>query len=288
MNKYLKYTLSILTLSLVVFTSCLDGDDLMTDGVNTGGYIEATGSVPYKLGSTPSFDVTIDIPKGPGIVSLKVLKTFTHNALEETSGEVLMSTMDISSGNVNENLSSKLTLTYSDLKAGISIPGYELPDDELLLNIGDYWTFQYVAVMEDGREVVNNSKTTVGVANFFAGKYDAAITYWHPTAGGGPDTNVDEPYIETTETKDLVAIDAKTCKTWFARWTDAYIYITIEDDNSISITTENWDYDVSLGDSYQPDLESRYDPETGTIYLYYKYMGSGGYRTFHEIFTPAQ
>lgn len=283
-----KYSISLLSLVLILLTSCLDADDLMTSDVDTGGFIEATGSVPYKLGSTPSFDVTIDIPKGPGIKSLKVVKTFTHNALEETSGEVIMSTMDIASGNVNEDLSAKLTLTYADLIDGISIPGYDLPADELLLDIGDFWTFQYISVMEDGREVVNNSKTTVGVANFFAGKYDAAITYWHPTAGGGPDTNVDAPYVTTTETKDLVAIDAKTCKTWFARWTDATIYITIEEDNSITISTEGWDYDVTLGDSYQPDLKSHYDPETGTIYLYYKYMGSGGYRTFHEIFTPVQ
>ena len=79
MTKTLKYIiLSALVVLVFGLTSCDQYEDVMTGDVNTGGLVNVTGSVPYKLGSTPSFDVTVTIPQGPGIQSIKVYNTFYH------------------------------------------------------------------------------------------------------------------------------------------------------------------------------------------------------------------
>ncbi len=62
-----------LVLAALLFVSCDDNyTDLMTANVKTAGIVNPTSSIPYKLGSTPSFTITVDIPKGPGIDAIEV------------------------------------------------------------------------------------------------------------------------------------------------------------------------------------------------------------------------
>ena len=287
MNKILKYIFISMVVSIFLgLTSCDDYEDVITGDAKTGGLLTATNSVPYKLGSTPSFDITLDIFQGPGIKEIKVYNSFTHNVDEETtisSNMVLMATLNVSSANNSGDIAKSLTLTYEDLIDGITLSGYTMPSDELLLQIGDFWTLNYYSVMEDGREVLNNSKTTVGVANFFAGTYNTRVTYRHPSFGTYPN-NI---YVDSNYKKDLVALNATTCETYMSTWTDTPMRITINPDNSLTVVWVDPPADTSLGDPYDATKVSRYDPATGIIYLYYNYMGSGGYRIFWEVFTPA-
>ncbi|MBC7125608.1 MAG: hypothetical protein H5T24_08260, partial [Bacteroidales bacterium] len=112
----------------------------------------------------------------------------------------------------------------------------------------------------------------------------AHLIYRHPSYGTYPD-NI---YVEEDNDKTLLAVNGTTCVTSFATWGPTEkMYITIDPNNNyaISIATENWSYDVVLGDPYRPDLVSNYDPNTGTLTLYYHYVGSGGPRVFWETFT---
>ena len=271
-----KIIFSVLSLIIVamLFSSCEQNyDDFMTGNVKTGGLVSPLSSFPYKLGGTTTFDIPVTILKGPGIVSVKVYKSYTDK------DEILDQTIDVASANVDGDVVKTLTFDYSALIAGL-----DMPADESVLNIGDAWTLRYISVMEDGREVINSETTTIGVANFFAGTYDAHILYYHPSLGSYPD-NLN---VEETNEKTLVATNANTCKTAFAVWSDD-CWITINADNSITfVVADTWDYDVNLGNPEDPTEISYYDPATGTIQLYYNYMGSGGYRIFKETFTLAK
>lgn len=272
MKKLIFSALSLITIAFI-FVSCDNKfDDLMTANVKTGGIIEPTSSVPYKLGSTPSFVVTLDIPQGPGIESIEVYRTYTGKT------EVLDQTIDVGSANESDDVSKTITYDYTQLTAGLGMPA-----DENELEIGDAWTLSYVSVMSDGRRVDVSSKTIIAVANFFAGSYEKDMKYFHPTAGGTYPTT---PYSAYTENVNLVALNAYECDDWFGVWEDTKIIIHIDQtDNSVMLTFIDRS-DVNMGDPHNPDNVCSYDPETGVIKLYYNYSGSGGYRVFWVVYTP--
>ena len=91
MKKVIFSALSLI-LAVLTFTSCdTTPVDLMTADVKTGGILNPTAAVPYKLGGTPSFDISINIPKGPGVASIEIYKSYTGKAevLDQTVTEVL-------------------------------------------------------------------------------------------------------------------------------------------------------------------------------------------------------
>jgi len=270
-----KIIYSILSLVIVAmfFTSCEKTyDDFMTGDAEIGGIVLPMSSFPYKLGGTTTFDVTVDIPKGPGIVSVEVYKTYTGKA------EVLDQTIDVSSANAVESITKILTYDYAALIQGLSMPA-----DESELNIGDKWTLSYVSIMEDGRSVKSSKTTDIGVANFFAGTYTLDMRYFHPTAGG---SYPDDPYggIRISEI-NMPAISANECQVWFGVWTNTKITIRINADNSITLDLIDRD-DAGQGDPNDPTKVSQYHPDTGVIEIYYFYPGAGGNRIFWAVYTP--
>jgi hypothetical protein len=147
-------------------------------------------------------------------------------------------------------------------------------------------------------KVIGSGKGGTFTINFrapnpYAGLYMTEMRYFHPTAGGShpsfPDFDPDDPYggIRQQE-KELIAITGRKCETGFAVWWDTDIcWITVNPDNSINFeVADTWPYEVSLGDPFDPDLVSHFDPDTRMIYLYYHYTGAGGDRIFWEVFTP--
>jgi len=272
MKKLIFSTLSLI-FTVFLFVSCDETfDDLMTGEVKTGGMIYPTTSIPYKLGSTPSFDITLDIPKGPGIESVEVYRTFTGKA------EVLDQTSDVGLANANADVSKEITYTYAQLSSGLNMPA-----DESELAIGNAWTLRYVSVMEDGRKVDVATKTIVAVANFFAGSYVKSMKYFHPTAGGSYPTT---PYSAYEENVDLVAKNAYECDDWFGVWEDNKLTMRIDQANNYEFTLTFERPDAVVGDPNNPANVCSYDPATGVIKLFYFYPGSGGNRIFWAVYTP--
>lgn len=270
-----------LVFAVFVLISCDEKyTDLMTSDVKTGGLIFPTEAVPYKLGSTPSFTVTIDIPKGPGVESVEIYRKFTEynedGTVKNVKGPVLHSTENVGSANVSAESSIDVTMTYSDLIAGL-----DMPADESVLTIGDGWTLNYTSVMADGRKVDSATPTSISVANFFAGSYVKEISYFHPTAGGSYPTT---PYSGYEENVNLVALNASECTDFFGVWEDNIVTIHIAPDNTVTLAFDR--SDAVSGDPNNAANVNSYDPATGIIKIFYFYPGAGGNRIFWAVYTP--
>ena len=125
------------------------------------------------MGGTPSFDISISIPKGPAVTSIEVYKQYTGKA------EVLDQTVNVGAANATEDASVSVTYDYAQLISGLA----DMPADELTLVIGDAWTLRYVSVMEDGRKVDVSKKSTITVQHKYAGYYQCEGYFTHPTPG---------------------------------------------------------------------------------------------------------
>jgi hypothetical protein len=271
MKKLIFSTLSLI-FTVFVFVSCDNTyTDLMTADVKTGGLIKPTASIPYKLGSTPSCDITLDVLKGPGIDAVEIYRTYTGKA------KILDQTVDVGSANTSGNVSKEVSYTYSQLSAGLGMPANEGD-----LNIGDAWTLSYVSVMADGRKVDNGNKTTIAVANFFAGPYEKRMIYHHPAYGTYPN----DIYVDETSNVDLVAKNAYECDDWFGAWEDNTVTIHIDPAANYALTLTTDRSDAVIGSPYDPADVPSYNSVTGVIQLYYYYMGAGGARFFEITYTP--
>jgi hypothetical protein len=284
-----KIIFSALSLVFVMMfsTSCdKTYDDLMTGNAKTGGLVNPTGNVAYKLGMTPSFDIVVDIPKGQGIKTIEVQKSYTRMS-DTTVSNIVSTTIDVNGENVNGMVEKKLTQTWAGMKEGLTLPtDPQIPateaDSHIADFIGDYWTFTYISTMTDGRVITNTQQTQVAIANFFAGSYDLLLKYFHPTAGGSYPT---EAYGGDRASKiDMVPTGALDCQVYFGVWTDNLINIHIAPDYTVTITFNR--ADGVMGDPYNANNKCSYDPETGVIKLYYYYQGSGGPRVFWAVYTP--
>jgi hypothetical protein len=266
--------LPILALGLIL-GSCQKNDDLLTADAKTGGLAIATSSVPYKLGATPTVPLKIAIPMGPGISKIEVLNQYFSAADGKKSNKVLMSTVDIASGNTAADIEKAFSVAYADLIKGLTLNGAPLPSDEGLLPIGDKWVLTYESIMaDDGRRVVNNAKTTIAVANLYAGAYLCTGVFTHPTAGPRA----------INEEKFLTPLSAFSCSLPAGDLGGSGYSVTI------TVDPETNDISFSNGvptDMFaQPGKRSYYDPATGHIFLHYFYVGGTGQRLMDEEYTP--
>jgi hypothetical protein len=268
--------LPMLALGLIL-SACQKNDDLLTADAKTGGLAIPTKSVPYKLGATPTVPLQLTVPMGPGISKIEVFNQYTRSADGVTSNKVLMSTIDIASGNVTAEMVKDFSVAYADLKNGLTLDGAALPDDETLLPIGDSWKLSYESIMADGRRVVNNGKTNIAVANIYAGTYQCTGVFTHPTAGPRP----------INEEKFLTPLSAYSCSIPAGDLGSSGY--------SVTITVDPATNDVSFSEGVPTDMfaqtggdkRSYYEPSTGKFYLHYFYVGATGNRLMDEEYTPA-
>jgi hypothetical protein len=274
MKSKIKLFLLIFTALGFLITACNKSEDLVTDDAKTGGLVVPTSSIPYKLGATPTVNISVKVPMGPGIATIEVYNTYTSNETGSTSNQVLMSTIDVASANATEEITKTLSVTYNDLKKDIVIDGGGLPSDETELPIGDFWKLSYISVMADGRRVVNNATTGIAVANIYAGYYQCVGVFHHPTAGDRP----------INEEKFLTPLSAYSCRIPAGDLGGAGYAVTI--------TVDPVTNDVTFSDGAPVDMipqsgkRSYYDPDNGHFYLWYFYVGGSGNRVIDEEYIP--
>ncbi len=274
MKSKIKLFLLVFTALGFLFTACNESEDLVTSDVQTGGLVVPTANVPYKLGATPTVDINLTIPVGPGIASVEVYNIYTDTSGVSTN-EFLMKTIDIGSGNTAADMTKPYSITYADLINGLQLNGAPLPSDETLLPIGAYWELSYISVMADGaRKVVNNATTTIAVANIYAGWYLCTGTFHHPTAGDRP----------INEEKFLVPETAYSCRIPAGDLGGSGYFVTITVDPATN------DVSFSAGEPTdffpQDGKRSFYNPLNGTFELWYYYVGANGNRVIDEVYTP--
>lgn len=290
MKNIFKRSIWVSSVFLLMFTmnSCLQNTDLVTENAKNGGLVIPSGLVPYKLGVSPAAEISFTVPKGAPVKTVKV--SYYYMRMSDTvASNTLSFDVAIDGANATEAVTKNLSYTWSQLIAGIVLPSApQIPatdvDPTIAAFIGDYWEFSYTSIMEDGREIVNNSTTLVSIANFFAGTYNVTLLYFHPTAGGTYPTSA---YGGVRSLKlDLTPTSPYDCWTYFGVWTDNMINIHIDATNAVTITFDRAD-GVS-GDPYDATNLNTYDPATGVIQIYYHYYGASGPRIFWETFTPKQ
>jgi hypothetical protein len=205
---------------------------------------------------------------------------------DTTTSNFVSSTIEINGENATGDVERILHQTWDSMKEGLSLPSDpQIPANESVLNIadfiGDYWEFRYTTTLADGRVLENTRTTQVAIANFFAGSYDLALKYFHPTAGGTYPTT---PYSDSKSKIDMVPVGALDCQVFLGIWTDNKITIHIAPDYTVSLTSDKAGF--GQGDPYNSSNVCSYDPETGVIKLYYYYAGAGGPRVFWAVYTP--
>jgi hypothetical protein len=251
---------------LVMFSTSCDKTytDLMTANVKTGGILTPTKSIPYKLGGTPSFNISLNIPKGPGIESVDVYRSYTGKS------EVFDQTVSVGSANASADVVVPVTYTYSKLATGLG-----LPDNEGLLAIGDAWTLRFVSNMADGRKVGVSSKSTITVANKYAGFYQCVGTFTHPV--NGPRA--------VNEKKFLTPVSAYACWGNAGDLGGSGYFVKLAVDPVTNLVTCST-YAAPADMANYPGEPNYYDPADGTFHLSYFYVGATGNRVMREVWTP--
>jgi hypothetical protein len=270
-NRIINVFLPLIALGLIL-GACQKNEDLISADAKTGGLAIATASVPYKLGATPTVPLTLTIPMGPGISKIEVFNQYSGKDL--ASNKVLMSTVDVAQGNASAEIAKDFSVTYADLIKGLTYNGAPLPGDETLLPIGDKWTLTYESIMTDGRRVINNSKTTIAVANIYAGSYQCTGVFTHPTAGPRP----------INEEKFLTPLSAYSCSIPAGDLGGSGYSVTITVDPTTNDVTFSEGAPVEM--IATPGQRSYYDPSNGHFYLHYFYVGATGNRVIDEEYTP--
>ncbi len=254
----------------LALNSCVEPDDLITSDAKAGGLVDVlSGNIPFKAGTNPTLEISLEIPVGPGIQSIEVSKSFT-TVDGKSSNAVVLSNIDISNANEQAIVEKSFTVDYSSLIADLVLEGNPLPPTDAGLSIGDTWTFVYTSIMADGRRVANNGVTNIGIANPYAGKYHRVGHLLHPSAG---DLYYDETGLE------LNTVDASTVKTLCGYWENpAYILtVKVNADNSVTVGGDVGGSEITG----IPGKVNAYDPATKTFTLNYTYNG----RLFDETMT---
>ncbi|MGE5355563.1 MAG: BT_3044 domain-containing protein [Deltaproteobacteria bacterium] len=274
----LKINFSILAFAFLIllFASCNKDEDLVTSDAKTGGLVVPTSGIPYKLGATPTVNVSVVIPQGPAISKVEVYNIYTGkvSGANKESNKVLMTTFDINGENASKDVTKTFTVKYADMIKGLTFNGAALPADEGQLPIGDFWTFSYTSILADGFKSVNNAKTKISVANQYAGFYQCTGVFTHPTAGPRP---IDEE-------KFLTPVSAYSCNIP-AGDLGASGY-------AVDITVDPATNEVSFSNGVptamfaQTGKKSYFEPSTGKFYLHYFYVGATGNRVIDEEYTP--
>lgn len=273
MKSNIKVFLMIFTAITFMFSACNESEDLVTKDAHTGGLVVPTSSIPYKLGATPVVSIAVTIPMGSGIASIEVYNKYNDVAAGKVSAQVLMKTVEVSSANLNEEVAKPYTLTYADLVKGITVDGKTLPSNESLLAIGNSWELSYVSVMADGRKVLNNAKTSIAVANKYAGFYQSVGVFTHPTAGPRP----------INEKKFLTPLTAYSCRIPAGDLgSSGYSVVLTVDPETNTVTFSSG----APTDMFASAERSYYDPATNKFYLHYFYVGGTGNRVMDEVLTP--
>jgi hypothetical protein len=278
MKHILKLGVFMLVAQVMFLNSCVEPDDLMTADVKTGGMVIPSTNLLLKAGAGQNFDVIVEIPRGPGIVSLELTKVFNQgDTLLSNVG--VMATVDVNSENANDTAFISFSLGYAELRDGLTLDGEPMPEDELDLGIGDRWTIYYTSVMTDGRKVLNNLTTVISVSNKYAGYYLCEGTFTHPTAGPRP----------ISEEKFLSPVSTNQCWTTVGDLGGGYeMVITVDLVSNECTVVPGTNYALANPVAIVPGSDNFYDPLTGNFTLNYQYAGSGGNRVVDEVYTPLE
>jgi len=159
-----------------------DSEDVLTGNAIVGGLVKVGNPlITYVVGSGNDYTASGTIQQGRvATTSVDVYKSFTDNFTGAKSNRELLTTISVTSTNAGDIASYSYSFSYSDLISGLSLDGSPLPTDDSDLNIGDFWTLEYVSTTSEGNVVKNANTTKVAVGTRYAGVYTVVDSeYWN-------------------------------------------------------------------------------------------------------------
>lgn len=233
MKNNFKYFL-LLFLGAVLVSACVPEEDLIvypgeTDLVRTDPLLDVKTSVISFVAGTENYIVSIFalIPDANATTKLEVYSTYNDATSGGQSNEVLLTTFDLSKGENN----IKGTLTYDDLKAGLTVDGSSLPDNEVDIPVGSSWDLVVIPVDGSGNATFGSKKITVAVLSPYAGLYRVVESAYYRIGAG--------PTIWNDQERFIGSVDANTFSYndfWgnFANAGASFVF-DLNDDNTITV-----------------------------------------------------
>lgn len=133
------------------------------------GFQAGTENYPFAVNViNPDNELRLD--------QVKVYSIYTSAATGNQSNEALLGTLDVEG--VNRNIIEG-TWDYSQLKAGITVDGAPLPDDQVALTVGSGWRLRFEGVTTSGETVRLKGNINVAVLSRFAGIYQVTKSEYY-------------------------------------------------------------------------------------------------------------
>ena len=180
--KKIKY----LVLPLIVvfaFTSCIDDDnDALTGDETIGGLVEVNNKlISYVVGSGDTYIANGAIYQGAvQTTSVDIYNSFTNSMTGDVSNRVLLKTIEIPNTTIGTISNFQVSFDYTELIANIELNGAPLPPNDGALNIGDFWSLEYVSKTSESNSHNNSNTTKVAVGTRYAGVYTVVESaYWN-------------------------------------------------------------------------------------------------------------
>jgi len=283
MKKYIKLIVGFLFLGTTI-VSCIDEEARFEDN-GAYGIVEIFNVAAKTSSSTVYCTKSTEIEYAETVEVPIVLNYTGANAAPEDITVTLAVDNSIVGSSYVEMTSEMYNLTATTTIAkGTKKDTVMLTVKPPFLDLSNIYALGVtIASTSYGTVSSNYSKVIfpISVKNYFAGTYRRELSYFHPTAGG---TYPDTPYTTRDAEVTLSTVDATTCSEWLGVWNNDLIYMTINDDNSVTVTFPSRT-DAFEGDPYDSSKVSYYDPATGIIYVYYAY-NSDAPRIFWVKYTP--
>lgn len=212
-----------------------DSEDLLSGNAPTGGLVKVGNPLlTYVVGGGATYTAAGTIQQARVYTSgVEVYKSFTNSVTGATSNRELLTNVPVSDTNPGDIAPFSYSFTYEDLISGLSIDGTPLPADDSNLNIGDFWTLEYVSTTSEGNVVRNSNATKVAVGTRYAGVYEVVESeYWNSGSFLG-NWNGGERIIES--------VDASIYRhVGHAYWDDQEYFFTVDNETGyITILEED-------------------------------------------------
>jgi hypothetical protein len=175
--------LSFAAVIALLALGCTNPDPVTIDADNpinptqSDAYLQVNTPVIGFQAGTEKYGLAVNVINGVNSIStLNVYSTFT-NTSGVSSNEVLLKSYPVDATTREVIVDS---LSYADLKNGLTLDGQPLPEDELQLAVGAGWDLRLEGVNAAGEVVpLNGGGVSVAVLSPYAGIYEYSdLEYW--------------------------------------------------------------------------------------------------------------
>lgn len=231
--------LSLATVIALLVVGCINPDPVTLDTDNpvtptqSDAYLQVNTPVIGFQAGTEKYGLAVNVINGVNSISkLNVYSTFTDTS-GVSSNEVLLRSYTVDATTREVIIDS---LTYADLKDGLTLEGQPLPDDELLLAVGAGWALRLEGVNAAGEVVrLNGGNVSVAVLSPYAGIYEYTELEYYRINDLRDD--VSDPSIGGQVYIGSVDDDTFSHNDWwgpFGDWTGSHFEFDVDFDNPIA------------------------------------------------------